>query len=76
MRSCTFFAYGAISAFQAYLNPLSEKEHHGVCVMPVLLYKCENWLLTLNKLESFQAELGRRILRLSISILFMLSDWP
>ncbi len=47
------------------------------CVMPVLLYNCENWLLTkyalLDKLERFQAELGRRILPSTRSMLFA---WP
>ena len=62
---CLFFAYGAFCAFQGNLNPHSGMES---CVMPVLLYNCENWLLTdgrLDKLERFQAEIGRRIMRLS-----------
>ena len=36
--------------------------------MPVLLYGCENWILTdslLHKLETFQAEIGHRMLQLS-----------
>ena len=34
--------------------------------MPVLLYGCENWILTdglMEKLEKFQAELAKRILK-------------
>ena len=37
-------------------------------MVPILLYGSENWLLNeglLTKLEAFQAELGRRILKLS-----------
>ena len=34
------------------------------CVMAILLYGAENWLLVAT-LESFQAELGKRILTLS-----------
>ena len=39
-------------------------------MIPVLLYGCENWVLTdanITTLESFQCEIGRRILRLSKS---------
>ena len=35
------------------------------CIMPIFLYGCEVWVLTkdlLQQLESFQAELGKRIL--------------
>jgi len=38
------------------------------CVMPVLLYGCENWILMdglMEKLEKFQAELAKRILKWS-----------
>ena len=37
-------------------------------MVPVLLFGCENWMLTdsmLHQLESFQGEIGRRILKLS-----------
>lgn len=33
-----------------------------VCVVPVLMYDSENWIL--NMLESFLAEVGKRILKL------------
>ena len=34
--------------------------------MPILLYGCENWLMThalIEKVESFQAELAKRVLK-------------
>ena len=64
-----FFAYGAMGAFQGKLNPLSGKTIFDTCVVPVLLFGSENWILTdsqLNHLEAFQGEIGR-ILRLSKS---------
>ena len=62
-----FFAFGA---FQGKLNPLTGKSIYETCVIPVLLYGCENWILTdanIVALESFQGEIGRRILKLSKS---------
>ena len=41
---------------------------YEIFVITVLLYGCETWILTsplLNKLEKFQSEIGRRILKLS-----------
>ena len=38
----------------------------GACVMPILLYGCENWLMThalMEKVESFLAELAKRVLK-------------
>ena len=63
-----FFAFGAIGTFHGQLNPISARSIYEVCVLPVLLFGCENWILsdsTLHLLESFQGEIGRRILRLS-----------
>ena len=63
----TFFAYGAKGAFQGQLNPLSGKAIFESCVLPVLMYGSENWYVTdslMAKLEAFQEEIGRRILRL------------
>ena len=51
--------------------------------MPVLLHGCESWILNnslLKRLESFQAELGKRILRLpkctSNRVIRMALRWP
>ena len=63
-----FFALGSIGAFSGELNPLSTSSIFETCVVPKLLYGCETWLLDttcLKKLEQFQHEIGRRILRLS-----------
>ena len=63
-----FFAFGAIRAFQGQLNPISGRSIYETCVIPTLLFGCENWVLTdsmLYQLESFQAEIGRQILNLS-----------
>ena len=38
-------------------------------MIPMLLFGCENWMLTdsmLHQLESFQGEIGRRILKVSL----------
>ena len=61
----------SIGAYQGALNPLSERSLFSTFVLPILLYGCENWVLTkslLSTLEKFQVEIGRRILRLSILI--------
>ena len=63
-----FFAFGAIGAFNGKLNPISSRTIFDVCVIPILLYGSENWILTtplLDRLEAFQGEIGRRILKLS-----------
>ena len=62
-----FFALGAIDIFQGSCNPLTARSIFNIYVLPILLYGCEAWFLTdplLHKLESFQGEVGRRILRL------------
>ena len=61
------FAHGELGAFHGQLNPLSSRSLVETCVMPVLMYGSESWCLNtslLSKLESFQAEVGKRILRL------------
>ena len=61
-----FFSYGNIGAFQGHLNPLSSKSIINTCVMPVLLFGSENWILTealLHKLETFLGELAKRALK-------------
>ena len=57
-----------MGAFQGYLNPMSGRTIFETCMLPILLYGCENWVLTedmLLALEKFQGEIGRRILKLS-----------
>ena len=52
------------------LNPLTGRAIYETCVIPVLLYDCEDWVLSdanIIILEAFQGEIGRRILRLSKS---------
>ena len=63
-----FFLFGGMGAFQGDLNPLSGRAIFETCVVSSLLYGCENWILTedmLLTLESFQEQIGRRILKLS-----------
>ena len=67
MARRAFFALGAIGIFQGSCNPLTARSIFNIYVLPILLYGCEAWFLTdplLHKLESFQGEVGRRILRL------------
>ena len=77
-----FFARGS-GVFHGKLNPLSSKNIIEHCVLPCLLYGAESWILNhslLAKLESFQAELAKRILRLhrntSNNIERMALHWP
>lgn len=63
-----FFALGASGCFLRTSSPLSAKSMFENCVRPTLLYGAENWILsdsTLALLETFQAEIGRRILKVS-----------
>jgi len=55
----------------------------GVCVMPILLYGCENWIVSvklLRQLESFQGEMSKRILGLprcsSNTAVGIVLGWP
>ena len=62
-----FFALGGLGAFQGELSPLSSSSIFEACITLILLYGCKTWLLDstcLKALESFQCEIGRRILRL------------
>ena len=61
-----FFSYGSMGAFQGDLNPLSSKSIIESCVMPNLLFGCENWILSetcLHTLEAFLGELAKRALK-------------
>ena len=78
-----FFAHGQLGAFHGLLNPLSSRSIIESCILPVLLYGSETWVLNsslLNLLESFQAELGRRILKLpkfaSNTVPLLVLNWP
>ena len=61
------FSYGSMWAFQGDLNPPpSSKSIIESCVMPVLLFGCENWILSetcLHTLEAFLGELAKRALK-------------
>ena len=77
-----FFSRGS-GVFHGTLNPLSSRSIIECCVFPALLYGAESWILNatlLKKLESFQAEIGKRILRLpkstSNNIARLTLQWP
>ena len=62
------FTLGLSGCFLGSANPLSSKAMFEICVLSTLLYGAENWIMTdasLALLDKFQAEVGRRILRLS-----------
>ena len=67
-KACrAFFALGSIGCFQGKTNPLTSKSVFEIFVIPTLLYGCETWILTdalVSKLENFQSEIGRHILKL------------
>ena len=78
-----FFANGQLGAFHGFLNPLSSRSIVECCILPVLLYGSETWVLnnsSLQVLDSFQAELGRRILKLpkfsSNTVPLLVLNWP
>ena len=63
-----FFNCGCLGDFQGNLNPLTSRSIYLTCVIPVLLYGCENWILNdqlILDLECFQAWAGKRILGLT-----------
>jgi exonuclease III len=78
-----FFAFGKIGAFQGSLNPLSSSSIYETCVISVLLYGCETWVLdysSLRLLNKFQNDIGRHILKLprnfSGSAVKLILEWP
>ena len=55
-----------MGAFQGDLNPLLSKSISESCVIPILLFGCENWILSetcLHTLEAFLGELAKRALK-------------
>ena len=55
-----FFPFGSIGLFQGDISPISSRSALVLCVMPILLYGSENWILTesmVKKLEAFQGKL-------------------
>ena len=50
-----FFAFGAIGPFNGKLNPISSRTIFDVCVIPILLYGSENWILTTPLLDCLEA---------------------
>lgn len=78
-----FFALGAIDVFDGSCNPLTALSLFNTFVMPILFYGCEVWFLNdplMCLLDKFQAEVGKRILKLprfhtNISVLLGLK-WP
>ena len=77
-----FFTRGS-GIFHGILNPLSSISIVESCVLPCLLSGAEAWILNctlLQKLESFQAELAKRILKLpkhtSNNVALMALQWP
>ena len=61
-----FFLFGSIGVFHSDLSPLSSVSILETCVIPILLYGSENWIMTeslMKKLESFQGVLAKRILK-------------
>ena len=67
LRPGSHFAYGSISVYQSAIFLLSCRSLVETCVVPILLYGCENWSLcdsSLKTLNSFLGELSKRVLRL------------
>ena len=61
------FSLWCNGVFQGDLGPLSSCAVVESCVMPVLPYRCENWVLTeqlISRLETSLGELAKRILKL------------
>ena len=72
-----------LGAFHGLLNPLLSRSLIEACIIPVLMYGSESWILNsslLAMLESFQSEIGKRTLKLSkytaSSIPLLVLNWP
>ena len=62
-----YFQFGSIYTFQGKLSPVSCCSIVETCVLPILLYGVENWVLSpesIRMLECFQGEIAKRILKL------------
>ena len=62
----SFFHHGSMGAFQGDLSPLSTRSIIETCVMPILLFGSENWIVSggiFEQLESFLGELAKRALK-------------
>ena len=62
-----FFQLGSVYAFQGSLSPVSASSFVQTCVLPILLYGVENWVMSsesTKKLERFQGEVAKRILHM------------
>jgi len=77
------FAHGDLGAFHGLLNPLPSRSLVEACVISVLMYGAKFWSLNsilFSKLESFQAQLGKRILKLpkytANNIPLLALQWP
>ena len=54
--------------YWGFSNPLSGHSLFETFVVPIMLYGCKTWIFSeshLHTLESFQAEIGKRILEIS-----------
>ena len=62
-----FFALGTINKFQGKCNPLTVRSLFSPFGFPIVFYGCESWFLTdliVTMLNTFQADIGKRILKL------------
>ena len=62
-----YFALGSFGIHSNDLSPLIASEIFEVCVLPVCLYGCENWIFAaplLEPLERFQVEIVKKTLML------------
>ena len=59
-----FFSQAELSTFHRFLTPLSSRSIVESCAMLVLMYASGTNVSLLLKLESFQTEIGKRILKL------------
>ena len=54
------FLYGGIAVFLGDLGPLSSRSVVEVCVMPILLYDCENWIVSKKLLRQVKGPVEKR----------------